>query len=327
MQDTAVVPNCSRQFDPDQLRPADDVLPVGEGLKLVTKKTVELTTELATSILELTEFSADRPLKNRHVSYLVDTMRRGTFHPEWVQLIVCEYAGRTYRMNGQHTCWTRIYFEEVPKNWRCPVSLIKYSADNEHAMRMLYASIDRGAARTKSNVVVSYLYDTEDFSGVSKRSVRNLAEGFAMWHWDSQAERVKHDGDEISNILLNTHLSTALQVAEILEPYKNDYKHLYRASVVGAMFATFSKVPTIAKTFWEGIKLGVNLTADDPRLKLRNLLMTSSVKFGAGANAGKASYNAEDLFRICIYAWNAYRKNVPIKHLKLGGGEERPKVQ
>ncbi|KKR80165.1 MAG: hypothetical protein UU27_C0036G0001, partial [Parcubacteria group bacterium GW2011_GWD1_40_9] len=80
-----------------------NVTGLGDGLKLVTSRKVNFTRAEAEKLLGHEEFVGERTLKNSHVDYLIQTMERGTFHPEWVNLVICKFDGKTYRMNGQHT--------------------------------------------------------------------------------------------------------------------------------------------------------------------------------------------------------------------------------
>src|SRR5262245_6365516 len=101
----------SKTFDRTVLEGApepQDVLELGEGLKLTRRGTEELSVDFATNLLNMAEFSSDRPLDDRHVARLLNAMKRGTFLPEQVQIITCTLNGKEYRMNGQHTSWARL---------------------------------------------------------------------------------------------------------------------------------------------------------------------------------------------------------------------------
>lgn len=326
---------------------SDDITPTGDridlqldpkDITLVKRETAILDVPFAEKILQFESFEADRPLRNKHVDYLVGTMVRGTFRPEQVDIITCDLdtvdngkrCTKTYRMNGQHTCWARILLseqDEAPRGIKYTINYYHYKAKSSQGLRTLYSSIDRNAPRTKSNVVHSYCYGTDKFEGVSKRILTLLSGGMDAWLNDTNNSDARLDADSVSHLLLNDHHTVALRVASVLDPFSAKEYHLGRAAVVGAMFATFQKAPGAATEFWNMVKTGVGASShDDPRLRLRDLLMTSNVGLQKASRFKKLE--SEELYRLCIHAWNAHRKGLTLRQLKSAGGEApRPKVK
>lgn len=304
----------AKQFDPSFLTDDEEVVPVGalgDGLALTSRRTEELDVGLAYKMLEMNVFGPDRPLDNRHVDRLVAAMKRGTFRPEQVQLIICTFDGKEYRMNGQHTCWARIYLQD--EKYRCPVQVLRYRASSETDMRMLYASIDRAKPRTKANVLHSYLYESDAFDGVSKTLLKQLGEGVAFWQWGLSGTG-RHDGDDVAYLLKVTHHGLAMKVCHLLTDCQNlDARHLRRGPVYAAMFATFDKSEADSLKFWTAVRDGAGLDINDPRLKLRNHLQTHAVNAGRGGGSFKRSVNGEDMYSWCIQAWNAWREKVELR--------------
>lgn len=300
-----------KQFDPTALSD-DETIPVaslGSGLKVVARENKELTHSLATELLELEIFGPDRPLDDAHVARLQKAMERGTFRPELVQIMVCSLNGKNYRINGQHTCWARLYTD---KSYRCPVQLIRYKASSENDMRMLYASVDRGKPRSKSNVINAYLFGHGAFAGFSKTIIKQMSEGFSFWMWGNNSPQ--HDGDEISYLLETDYHGLAMKVGKFLDGCQvKTARHLRRSPVYAAFFATFDKSESDAIEFWEAVRDGANLSIDDPRLKLRNHLQGHAVNAGRGGGSYKNNVCADDMFGWCIQAWNAFRTNSSVK--------------
>lgn len=303
-----------------------DVTSLGDGLKLVETRKVNFTIKEAEAVLALDEFVGDRPLRNSHVDYLISCMNRGTFHPEWVNIVFCKYNGKTYRMNGQHTAWARTYVEP---NYDCRVSYLVYTAKSEEDMRTLYASIDRSSPRTRANVITSYLAGTEEFEGVKSVTMRVVPMGFAMWMWKTKHERRLHDGDDVAYLVKTEHYDLTRKVCGFLDRHSSrDYRHLMRAPVVGAMFATFHKAPQIAIEFWTAVATGTGIEkVGDPRLKLRNELMRVAVDTGNGSHSDKKTVSQEFMFRQCITAWNAFREGRTLQLLKAVEKGNRPGVK
>lgn len=316
----------------------------GAGLTLVNRKMVELTRGVARVVLELPEFVVDgqlvdRNLRDSHVTYLLSAMKRGTFHPEWVQIITCVCrepintgrvilpAGTKYRMNGQHTCWAREYMDA---DWPCRVSVLEYEAATVADMRQLYASIDRGAARQNGDVLISLLAGTDQFRDVSRRTLKALAAGLAVWLAPVRATQ-KRDATELAQLLQTQYATLALKVAAFIKDGSmvDSREVLTRAAVVGAMYATFDVAPVRAAEFWDAVRTGLNFQSlYDPRKKLREALATATVVSVSGGNRGGAGdvkrVTSEEMYRWCVHCWNAWRRGEELKRITIKPDSRRP---
>lgn len=310
---------------PDE--PLYDISSLGDNLVLKHRKAVEFDEKTAEHVLELVEFVGDRPTNEPHVIFLARQMEGGTFRWEQVNIISCFFQGREYRMNGRHTAWARLH-ATLPKGTRTPVMWLKYEAKTEQDMRQLYATIDRGKARSMGNVVISYLVDRPELPGCSKSTLRILAQGLALWLWDERDRRTLHTGDDRAYLLLTDHNKTAQLVSGFIKHGDAcDKRHLLRAATVAAMFATFGKAPNIAKEFWPCVRDGLSVgDKADARYTLRNWLLTSSVAKSSLQHEVR-SVTAEEMYRGCIYAWNAYRSNKPLKSIRVNVNDDRPEAK
>jgi hypothetical protein len=323
-------PTSEKRFDheagPDLAAYA--VASLGEGLRLVKRETVELDDDLCDRILNLAELPYDRGLKDLHVKKLIKAMESGTFRPEHVILAICRFQGAEYRINGQHTCWARLY-AKVPAKYRCPANLYRYAATSENDMRLLYASFDRGLTRSKGVVVCSYLFDSELWQDITKGSIRLCSEGLGIWQWEKYHERQLRDADDRAFLLATDYQDVGLAVARFIQGCQaSASRHILRGPVVGAMLATFQKSPVDATAFWTAIRDGIGFSEKtDPRLVLRNALTSVSIRQGAGARDGKKSASQEEMYRWCVYGWNAWRKGLPIKQLKALLNNPRPELR
>jgi hypothetical protein len=301
------------------------VTSLGGGLNLKRKRKLDFTHDEAWRMIHLEEFPGDRRLKQSHVDYLVKTMKRGTFHSEWVSLITCSLGNKVFRMNGQHTAWARL---EMPPKWKCEVVILEYEAKNEEDVRTLYSSIDRASPRTKANVIESYLVGSEEFKDMKNRTLRVVPQGFALWEWPSKHDRNTHDGDDIAYLLKTDRYDLALKVCTFLDKQSpREQRHMFRAPVVAALFATFNRAPQVAVEFWSPVADGLGLEKrGDPRLKLRNELMQSAVNAGSGAMSDKKKVSQEFMYRLCINAWNAHRQTRTLQILKATERGRRTRV-
>ena len=308
-----------------------DVTSLGEVVRLTKEERVELTHTAAREHLDLAEFVGERIVRQHHVDSLTDAMLRGTFRWEWVTLVVARCreahgghpAGTTFRVNGQHTCWARL---ECPGSMRAPVRVARYACATENDLRQLYASCDRGAPRTKSNVIRAYVAGHEKFERFKSHAVKYVPAGLAMWLWESKHERRKHDGDDVAYLMLTDHYNVCCRVMEFLSRgRKQDVDHLLRSPVTAAMLATFDKAPQRADEFWSAVHNGVGFEdKDDARLRLRSFVMRYTVGHGGGTHSSREAVDVERYYRTCLVCWNAWRRGKKVKTIRVP--DQRPDV-
>lgn len=319
--------------DEEDLTP---IVQLGSGLELMYDRKVELTHERAQEHLELAEFivdgaRVDRDLDNKHVETLIALAKSGQFHPEWVQLVTCELmqpnppmkAHTKYRMNGQHTAWMRLY---MPVDWRCSVRILDYRAKTLPDMRLLYASIDRGKARTRGNVTNSLLGGTSLFGSMAPRIVAIVASGLSLWLFPRGKGTSTGDvpAEKIAYLLQRDYRSEAQRVITYIASCpatRAVRKNLIRTSVVAAMFETIPRLPSRAHEFWDVVRDGVGVSSvTDPRHLLRDLLLDAAISGSAHGRAqvpgAKRCVTREELYRICVKCWNAWRDGKEMKVLR-----------
>jgi hypothetical protein len=316
--------------------PIFDTTTIGEGYKLKQRQAVEFTPDFADKFLQFSEFrvgdeKVDRNLQDEHVVRLAREMLGGRFLWEQVNLVTCFCGGIQYRLNGQHTAWARLVAQDEgldPKT-RCPVQWLKYEAATIQDMRKLYASLDRGKGRNNNNVVVSWLAGTDEFPGYSKQLLKLLAQGVGVWQWESKHSRKLHQGDERSAMLLTTQNKLALMVGSLLKEAKpSESRHILRAPVVGAMFATFNKAQKDSIEFWQVVRDGLGVgSKSDPRHTLRNWLMTAGLAKSVAANGDNKIVTQEEMYRGCLGAWNAHRAGRDLKQIRLSMTDPRPDIR
>lgn len=307
----------------------NDIGSLGGGLRVVSTRKERFNHELAERLLSMADVPCgDRPLNNRHVEYLIGTIKRGTFRPELVRFItcVCKEDGKTYRINGQHTCWARM---ELPNNSMVgvEVDVSHYSAATLQDVRMLYASVDRGMSRTKGVVINTYLAGSEVVQGASPKVVRLAAAGLSLWLWETNHERSKHDGDDIAYLMQTEYVTVTAKVIEWMQTAGNNirrFSFLCRSPISAGMFETFDKSAAKAKEFWDSVRDGTGFAMkSDPRLKLRNELMQSTLNTSRTARP----VTNEEMYRWVVYAWNAWRRNEELTRFVVPQGVDRPKAK
>lgn len=290
--------------------------------KILSDKCVEFTKELAQKFITMQSFEGERVLRDAHVEFLLTEAKKGTFLIHLATLISahCRWDNSERRLNGQHTCWMREYMSDA---WSPMIRVLRYEVDTQDDFRKLYSAIDRGAPRTKGHVISARLLGTEQFKEFSQQTIRMLASALVLRVGRSLSGRKRLSPDEIATLLSGDHYRLAIAVGSYMETMdrSRDGRHMWRAPVIAAMFATFEKHITASKEFWEGVRLGVGMTsASDPRLRLRNLLQTTNIsQTDAMGTAGNSTgvISGEDMYRWSVHCWNLWRDGETIKNLRI----------
>lgn len=307
--------------------PAFIATDLGEGIELVESKLLTLNKDSAKKILDLSTFAGERPLRDRHASYLMGAMKRKTFMPELVQIITAVLKGKEYRVNGQHTCWAA-YNMIPPVSFR--VRMLRYKVSSEEDLRRLYSSVDRGASRTNANVLISYLAGKGEFAKFQPRVIRMLSEGIGFWLWEQSNVR-RHDADDKAYLMQNKYADVTMRIGEFLSQKIENARHLKRAAVFAAMYETFSAPRRDDKSpeeFWGRVADGLHISDErEPIAKLRHYLLNTKIRDHVSEIGGRKLKRdtTEKMYRKCIFAWNSWRRGETVKEfLKAPEGTERP---
>jgi hypothetical protein len=204
---------------------------------------------------------------------------------------------------------------------------LKYTAQTINDVRILYATFDRGAPRTRGDVINSYLVGTGQFSNTPPTLIKSIAEGFSFWQWESNHDRLRHTGDDVAFLLQTKYKDLTNKVLEFCESHPKilSVPFMRKAAVMAGMFETFSLVHKDSEDFWYAIKVGAGLSADDPRLKLRTLLMITNTQKNTASPNEKKVASSETLYRNIITAFNYWRSGETLKNLRVTAKRQRAK--
>jgi hypothetical protein len=303
-----------------------DVDSLGSGDIPFTETKVKLTPKFCDRFLdELEEFEGERNKRDYWADHLASLMVRGLFRFEQVVLAMASLDGVNYRLNGQHTCWARREFADDPTYSR-EVRLLTYTVQNKEDIRNLYTTFDQHGKRTRGHVVTAQLVGFNGWSDVSNQMINLTSQGYPMWKWEQPMERKTHDTREIAYLLKTENIELGVKVGKFLTDTASgkDGKLVRRAPVVAAMFGTWSKSGGASVDFWSAIVTGAGLSKNDPRNRLRAELLSASVGSG-DQTAGKKNRTQEQMLRLCINAWNAWRAGEERTGLKANVSGPRPK--
>lgn len=276
-------------------------------MEVVHDRAVILDHALAEKYISLPIFKGEREVVETHVERLFDAMTNGTFNERNVNLAMCEFNGELYKINGQHTCWAVMF---MPKDFSIRVRETRYRVETVEQLRMLYATYDRAMPRSDGHLVKVHLVDTPEMEGIPASIISRLTPGLRLWLWENEKERGLYQPDQIASLVRNEYAELYRAVAFYFKEHQEPC--MKRASVFAALFETFSKVPSKAPEFWDAVATGLGLTRKaDPRWKLRDYLLSTSVR-ATTVTSDKRVVDAETQYRICINAWNKWRKGEDI---------------
>jgi hypothetical protein len=280
---------------------------------LVSEKKVTLTHDLAFQHLELPGIDQERGVTTGWVQTLYDEMRQSRFCWEDVRLKTCTYNGKTYRLNGQHTCWA---FTNMPRGYKAEVIAQHYRASTIEEMRAIYAITDVGKTRTTNHRTAVLLAGSDATQGVPVSLINRLTTGMVFWLYDNDKDRRRlQPADRAALVEQMDYGKTFRFVGDAVKDSLSTAKFFKRAPVMGSLFATYHKVPTLAHEFWGPVGDGLGLDSrTDPRWKLRHYLQTHGLS--ASGDPGTKIVDAETMYRVCIQAWNKWRKNEKVQVLK-----------
>jgi len=294
---------------------------------------VKMTKDFCCQLLELPSITGERVLNEAWVEHLRTQARLGLFLWGDVNLVTCEIKGVKYRLNGQHCCWMRI-FEYEDEGYAPEVRTSHYVVKNIEDARELYAIIDQGRKRAAQQQLNAKLYDSRAFPKdlVSRQALGRLSEGYRLWTWPDSHARRQINTMMLTDIMAKNHVSLSHQIAAILGRVGTaTCRHLWRSPCVGAMYATFEQNPIESVKFWTAVKTGLGFKNNhEPAYRLREYLMShgSIPSRNLGSKDKVAVTGIEEIFRACIYMWNAYRRGDEVRQAPriTTPGEKRPHV-
>lgn len=282
---------------------------------IVTDRKINLTIEKAYQFLELDTFQGERQVNERHVQALYNAFSSGRFMWEHVNIAICNCEGKTYRLNGQHTCWMRV---NAPKDIDAMVREITYSVKDEAALRALYSTFDQNKQRTPGHIMKALLVGTPVAADVWPSIIGILSAGLKFWLYEKakSGTALTVTVPDIAQIITFKYPDLFKQVGLFMQSQYDTYIPSRRKSVIAAMFATFSASPPKAVEFWRPVCEALGFAGkDDARWQLRRFLDTHRVSSKGTASSGNIC-NEEDLYRICINAWNKWRKGEAVQSLR-----------
>jgi hypothetical protein len=269
------------------------------------------------------ELGAMRPIRDWWVSYLAREMLKGQFSQS-AMIGIGRLRGREGILNGNHTLRAI-----VRSGVTLTLPVETYDCETEAEFRHLYATWDTGQNRKRSDSLRAY--DAIQMFGhgeqVAQADVGNLSSAVAFM--------LKGFGDKPGSDP-NARPSNAELMVE-MRPWVGPYavlrsitgggntdswnaRILRRQGVCSVALITLRDQPELAQKFWRAVVSGVLVRENDPALRLRDYLMTSSVRGGAARQ--KNSESGYRMARTVDYCWGKFYLGKTIKSMHVN--MERP---
>lgn len=286
------------------------------GWVLQSAKVQKVTGKLAEEFSKL-ETIMERPLSERRLMVYERIIKANAFRPCTWAKAWCEQTCQWYRVNGQHTS---TLFARIADTIDVDlfVTVEVYKAETLEDVSRLWSTFDdKLASRTTSDINHSFAQTVEELRDVPRRLVDACVSGISLHKAGSRGgemARICGSPQERAEQVIE-HAEFVRWVADLLE--KPETKHLSRAGVVAAMFATYSKAKKMAAEFWQAVRDETGATPDCPDRQLAKWLGQVVVWHLAelpGVKSRRA--DSREMYVRSIHAWNAFRRGEKLERLK-----------
>jgi hypothetical protein len=267
-----------------------------------------LTLDLATRFRDMEASPTERPLNKGRVKDLEDKGANGklvTFH--WSQ---AQYGGKLIRMNGQHSSTALCNLNgNFPRGLH--VHIDTYKVDEKEDLADLFQQFDgRKSGRSPGDISHAFQGLYEEVRDVELGAAKLAIDGVSYYRRTIAKEPVP-TGDGAYALFRETPLHPFVRWTGDVFSMKTG--ELKRAAVVGAMYATFLSNEDASRQFWDTVSRG-GVQYDDaaPATMLDKWLVAAKAKEAKD----KLKLGPGNFYQGCIYAWNAFREEKPLKDIK-----------
>jgi len=281
--------------------------------------TQTITPEVATEWLEAMVYKHQRAIRQTHVEFLAEEMRRGNF-VQGTQIRVVLYRDRQYLVDGQHRLWAIVLSGAAQV-----FSVLRTYARSEEEIAWMYGNIDVGLRRTGSDLFGALELD-EEFQ-LSKTNISSL--NAAINFMSSGCVR---------NGAPMLHRDDAVRCMRIYAPYMREYielaascderrirKPATRAATLSIALLTFRFAAPRAESrgdpsvpeFWRGVIFDDGIQIGDPRKVANRHLLSAGMAGGASADYKPFSVSPAYSSRFIGNCFNAHMERRQLKMTKV----------
>lgn len=273
--------------------------------QLIKSESKPLTPELAKQFSEMEPSPTERDLSPARMKHLRDKADRGllvTFN--WA---IAKLGDKQMRMNGQHSSALLSQMNgDMPAG--LTVHLDEYSVESPEGLAMLFRQFDdRKSGRTTGDVAGAYQGLFPDLQPLPKAVAKLGVEGVAWYRRMIEGAAVP-SSDDVYVMFNEPGLHPFLLWMGELFSIKTP--ELRRPPIAAAMYATFIKNETEARTFWDDVaRGGVEFNDDAPQTVLDEWLKR--------AKEEKMDLKPAHYYQGSTFAWRAFREGKPITTIRF----------
>jgi len=276
---------------------------------LVNSEVVDLTPEFAKKFRDLPGSPTEREFKEKRVLYLREKALSGQLvNFNWV---TAQLEDKEFRMNGQHSSsmLCNLNDENFPTGLK--VHFDKYKVDNLEGLALLFRQFDdRHSSRSLFDISGAYQGLYEDLKEVPREVAKIGIESVVWWNRNVEGLPAPSGDDVYAMLGDDRHHKFLKWLGSILSIKTPELK---MTTVVAATFATYTTNPHEAGVFWEHVaRGGVEFNETHPTTVLDNWLRDAK----EGEKKKLMGLKPGQFYQGCIYCWNAYREEKPIKETR-----------
>lgn len=279
---------------------------------IISTETKPITHELALQFRDMEASPTERDLDPRRVNHLKEKAQAGLLVSfNWA---TAQLGNRTLRMNGRHSSTMLTELNgEFPND--AVAHIDNYEVADENGLALLFRQFDdRKSGRTPADVSGAYQGLYEPLRGINKQLVKRGVEAVAWWRRTIEGVPAP-SSDDVYSLMGETGLHEFLRWLPTIFNVKT--REMEVVAVVAAMYATYNASTTGAHEFWSAVaRNGIAYDDNAPATVLDEWLKKLKANEPKDADLHGA-VGAGQYYQGCIYAWNAYRKNLSLNDIKF----------
>lgn len=269
----------------------------------ISSRVMQISPQVAAEMLERNH--ENRPLDRGRVTFLREAIDRDEWQVSHQGIAFSGAFHDSRLLDGQHR------LEAIRLSGRT-VPLLVF----EHVPEETFSVMDTGRARTASTVLAM---QGERDSSLMAATIRHIHLYRVMpdAEWKGRLSQLTN-----AQVLtfLEAHRDQVVEACGVARMMSKERLIIPTAAAVG-YYTSSEASPTVDQSSWvEGVITGADLAPGDPRLALRNAL----ISMGTGSS-GRRRSDSRGQLGLYLKAWNAWVLQKPVKQLRFQRGESMPK--
>jgi hypothetical protein len=271
---------------------------------------IEITPELATNYLEECSYEFNRKVRERHVDFLADAMRKDRFDPTAQIAFARVTNDRDYLINGQHT------LNAIIKHGSSQVlNVIHYAVESYNEVHSLFSHYDIGNLRTFADSIRAYGVAKE--TGLTHTQITRLSAALRYMKSDFPrgAAQGKISTEDMIELIRDWNDEALLVFNLLADGEKGVKRRLEISSVLSVLLVIIRYSPIKGTEFISKVATDDELKVGDPRKALNRYLRDTSKNTVA---TGKKHAPNGQLSRACAKAWDRFLSKAFVKNINIG---------